>query len=81
MEVLKGLKLLSPLGPITIDPETSDIVQNVYVREAKKVRDKVYSIEFASIEKMKDSGKELLLKRCEPGIHSFGSQQKSPQAP
>ncbi|WP_226989394.1 ABC transporter substrate-binding protein [Desulfuromonas sp. TF] len=59
MEILKGLKIASPRGPIYIDPETRDIVQNVYVREAKKVGDKVYNIEFATIENVKDPGKEL----------------------
>jgi branched-chain amino acid transport system substrate-binding protein len=59
MEVLKGMKILSPRGPIYIDPETRDIVQNVYVREAKKVGDKVYNIEFETIKDVKDPGKEL----------------------
>src|ERR1700675_1991712 len=32
MEVLKGLKLDSPRGPLLIDPETRDPIQTVYVR-------------------------------------------------
>lgn len=59
MAVLKGLKLSSPRGPIYIDPETRDIVQNVYVREAKKVGDKVYNVEFETIKEVKDPGKEI----------------------
>src|SRR5437667_417973 len=42
MEVLKGLKLNSPRGPIHIDPETRDIVQTVYVRRVEKVKGALY---------------------------------------
>jgi branched-chain amino acid transport system substrate-binding protein len=58
MEVLKGLKIQSPRGPIYIDAETRDIVQNVYIRKAEKVGDKIYNIEFMTIEAVKDPGKE-----------------------
>ncbi len=57
MQVLKGLKLNSPRGPIQIDPDTRDIVQNVYVREAKKVGGKVYNVEFETFNAVKDPGK------------------------
>ena len=57
MQVLKGLKLNSPRGPIQIDPETRDIVQNVYVREVKKVDGKLYNVEFETISAVKDPGK------------------------
>jgi branched-chain amino acid transport system substrate-binding protein len=57
MQVLKGLKLNSPRGPIQIDPETRDIVQNVYVREVKKVDGKLYNVEFETINAVKDPGK------------------------
>ncbi|WP_374045159.1 ABC transporter substrate-binding protein [Geobacter sp. AOG1] len=57
MQALKGLKLNSPRGPIQIDPETRDIVQNVYVREAKKVGGKVYNVEFDTFNAVKDPGK------------------------
>jgi len=59
MEVLKGLKISSPRGPIYIDSETRDIVQNVYIRKATKVDGKVYNIEFETIKEVKDPGKEL----------------------
>jgi branched-chain amino acid transport system substrate-binding protein len=57
MELLKGMKLISPRGPIQIDPETRDIIQNVYVREAKKVGGKIYNVEFETIQAVKDPGK------------------------
>src|SRR4051812_6631620 len=33
IEAMKGLKWESPRGPISIDPETRDIVQNIYIRK------------------------------------------------
>ena len=58
MAVLKGLKISSPRGPIYIDPETRDIVQDVYIRKAEKVGDKIYNVEFETIKDVKDPGKE-----------------------
>jgi branched-chain amino acid transport system substrate-binding protein len=57
MQLLKGMKLNSPRGPIQIDPETRDIIQDVYVREAKKVGGQVYNVEFETIPAVKDPGK------------------------
>jgi branched-chain amino acid transport system substrate-binding protein len=57
MALLKGMKLRSPRGPILIDPQTRDIVQNVYVREAKRVNGKIYNVEFETIEAVKDPWK------------------------
>ncbi|MDP3841226.1 MAG: ABC transporter substrate-binding protein [Oxalobacteraceae bacterium] len=57
MQVLRGMKLNSPRGPIQIDAETRDIVQNVYVREVKRVDGKLYNVEFETIAAVKDPGK------------------------
>ena len=57
MAILKGMKLNSPRGPIQIDAATRDIVQNVYVREVKKVGGHYYNIEFETFKAMKDPGK------------------------
>jgi branched-chain amino acid transport system substrate-binding protein len=57
MQILRGMKLDSPRGPIQIDPETRDIVQNVYVREARKIGGKVYNVEFETFPAVKDPGK------------------------
>jgi len=57
MQVLRGMKINSPRGPIEIDPVTRDIVQNVYVREVKRVDGKLYNVEFATISAVKDPGK------------------------
>jgi branched-chain amino acid transport system substrate-binding protein len=57
MEVIKGLKLNSPRGPIRIDPETRDIVQTVYVRRVERVKGGLYNVEFDKFPDVKDPGK------------------------
>ena len=54
VEAMKGQAWQSPRGPISIDPATRDIVQNVYVREVKKVDGELYNVEFATIPNVKD---------------------------
>ena len=54
---MKGMKWESPRGPISIDPETRDIVQNVYIRKVEKVDGELYNVEFATFEAVKDLGK------------------------
>ena len=54
---LKGMKLLSPRGPIMIDPETRDIVQTVYIRRVEKIDGILYNIEFDKFPDVKDPGK------------------------
>lgn len=41
IKTLAGMKWNSPRGPISIDPATRDIVQNMYIREVKKVDGKL----------------------------------------
>jgi branched-chain amino acid transport system substrate-binding protein len=57
LAALKGMKLMSPRGPIMIDPETRDIVQTVYIREVKKVNGELYNVEFDKFPDVKDPGK------------------------
>jgi branched-chain amino acid transport system substrate-binding protein len=47
----------SPRGPIMIDPETRDIVQNEYMREVKKVNGALANVEFETIQAVKDPWK------------------------
>jgi branched-chain amino acid transport system substrate-binding protein len=42
----KGLKWMSPRGPVMIDPKTRDIVQDVYLREVKRVNGHLWNVEF-----------------------------------
>lgn len=51
---MKGASWESPRGPITIDPATRDIIQNIYVRRTEKVGSDLFNIEFATIPQVKD---------------------------
>jgi len=57
LAALKGMKLMSPRGPIMIDPETRDIVQTVYIRRVEKVDGQLYNVEFDKFPDVKDPGK------------------------
>ena len=55
---MKGMSFESPRGPITIDPETRDIIQNIYIRKVEKGADgQLYNVEFATFENVKDPAK------------------------
>ena len=49
----------SPRGPISVDPETRDIIQNIYIRRAEKVGGKLANVEIATIPNVKDPWKEF----------------------
>ena len=53
----KGMSWESPRGPISIDPETRDIVQTVYIRHVQKVGGELENIEFDSVPNVKDPAK------------------------
>ncbi len=54
---MKGLKLVSPRGPIMIDPDTRDVVQTIYIRKVEKTSGGLYNIEFEKLADQKDPGK------------------------
>jgi branched-chain amino acid transport system substrate-binding protein len=51
---MKGMSWMSPRGPVMIDPETRDIVQNIYVRKVEKVDGALFNVEFDTIPNVKD---------------------------
>jgi branched-chain amino acid transport system substrate-binding protein len=51
---MKGMSWTSPRGPISIDPETRDIVQDIYVRKVEKKDGALYNVEFATVPNVKD---------------------------
>ena len=57
VEAMKGMKWESPRGPISIDPETRDIIQNIYIRKVEKVDGELYNVEFQTFDAVKDAGK------------------------
>jgi branched-chain amino acid transport system substrate-binding protein len=56
----KGLKWESPRGPMSIDPETRDVVQTIYIRRVQKVGDELVNVPFDKIENVKDPAKERM---------------------
>jgi branched-chain amino acid transport system substrate-binding protein len=57
LAILKGYTVTSPRGPITIDPETRDVVQTVYVRRVEKVNGELRNVEQSAFANMKDPAK------------------------
>lgn len=54
---MKGLSWISPRGPITIDPATREVIQNIYIRKVERLDGQLYNIEFATIPNYKDPSK------------------------
>jgi branched-chain amino acid transport system substrate-binding protein len=50
----KGMAWESPRGPISIDPETRDVIQTVYIRRVEKVGNETKNVEFDKVENVKD---------------------------
>ena len=50
------------LGPVSIDPQTRDIVQTVYIRRVEKVGGELRNVEFDKVENVKDPVKERMKK-------------------
>ncbi len=50
----KGMAWESPRGPISIDPDTRDVIQTVYIRRVEKVGDKTLNVEIGKVENVKD---------------------------
>ncbi|HOV18274.1 MAG TPA: ABC transporter substrate-binding protein [Ottowia sp.] len=57
MAAAKGMKWTSPRGPVEIDAQTRDIIQNVYIRKVERVKGVLQNVEFDTIKAVKDPGK------------------------
>jgi branched-chain amino acid transport system substrate-binding protein len=44
----------SPRGPMSIDPETRDVVHDEYIRKVEKVNGQLYNVELSKVEAVKD---------------------------
>jgi branched-chain amino acid transport system substrate-binding protein len=51
---MKGMSWESPRGPISIDPDTRDIVSNIYIRKVVKTDGQLWSEEFETYPNVKD---------------------------
>ncbi|MGH6980744.1 MAG: ABC transporter substrate-binding protein, partial [Stellaceae bacterium] len=58
IELVKGMKFESPRGPIMVD-QNRDIVQNVYIREVRKVDGKLQNVEIDTIPMVDDHGNQV----------------------
>lgn len=54
VEAAKGMSWQSPRGPMTIDPETRDVIQTVYIREVREVDGKLQNVIIHEIPEVKD---------------------------
>jgi branched-chain amino acid transport system substrate-binding protein len=50
----KGMKWDSIRGPMSIDPETRDVVQTIYIRRVQKVGNELVNVPFDKVENVKD---------------------------
>jgi branched-chain amino acid transport system substrate-binding protein len=57
VDAVKGMSWVSPRGPVSIDPESRHITQNIYLREVTKADDgSYYNKEIQTFEKQGDPG-------------------------
>ena len=57
LDGMKGQIFESPRGPVFIDAQTRDIVQNIYLRKVEKKDGQLFNVEFDVIKDVKDPGK------------------------
>lgn len=57
LAAMKGQIFESPRGPMFIDAQTRDVVQNIYLRKVQKQNGELYNVEFDVIKDVKDPGK------------------------
>jgi len=54
---MEGMAWESPRGPISIDPATRDIVQNIYIRKVEKINGQLWNTELETFPNVKDPTK------------------------
>jgi branched-chain amino acid transport system substrate-binding protein len=54
MQLVRGLKMESPRGPIMIDPKTRDIDQNIYIRRTERKGGRMVNTELETYKMVKD---------------------------
>jgi branched-chain amino acid transport system substrate-binding protein len=57
INAMKGQVFESPRGPIYIDAQTRDVVQNIYIRRVERVGDQLWNQEIETVTDVKDIGK------------------------
>lgn len=54
---MKGLSWTSPRGPVSIDPATREVIQNIYICKVERTGGQLYNVEFATVPSVKDPSK------------------------
>ena len=49
----KGMSWESPRGPLTIDPETRDVIQTVHIFQVEKIGDQLLNVEIDKVENVR----------------------------
>ena len=57
LNAMKGQIFESPRGPIYIDAQTRDVVQNIYLRRVERISDQLWNQEIETVTDVKDIGK------------------------
>lgn len=57
LDAMKGQVFESPRGPVLIDAQTRDIVQDIYIRKVERVNGQLWNVEFDTLKAVKDPGK------------------------
>ncbi len=56
IEAIVSVKFASPRGPFEFDPESHNVVQNVYAREVREVGGKLTNVVLETFPMVKDKG-------------------------
>ncbi|MEX3787922.1 ABC transporter substrate-binding protein [Paraburkholderia sp. JPY432] len=57
LAAMKGQKWNSPRGPVELDPQTREMVQNVYITRTERVNGQLFNVSFDKIDAVKDPAK------------------------
>jgi branched-chain amino acid transport system substrate-binding protein len=57
LAAMKGMAWESPRGPVSIDPTTREMIQDVYIRRVERVDGQLYNVEFEKFPAVKVSSK------------------------
>ncbi|MFZ0844697.1 MAG: ABC transporter substrate-binding protein, partial [Pseudolabrys sp.] len=60
---VKGMKWESPRGPMSIDPETRDVIETIYINRVTKVGGVLGNVEIGKVENVKDPVHEATMKK------------------
>jgi branched-chain amino acid transport system substrate-binding protein len=54
LAAMKGMAWESPRGPMSVDPQTRDVVHDEYIRKVERVDGQLYNVELSKVEAVKD---------------------------